>query len=82
MRRMAPDGESGTIPPDKPGVVMLFLLLPLGAILFIFTFSAEGAWARDFTAVNRLFIHYVPSWVLVIGVVIWSRFFGGSETQP
>ena len=57
-------------------IASLFLLIPLAAILFIFLWTEEGVWAESFTAVNRLFIHFAPCWMLLTGLVVWPRISG------
>ncbi len=52
----------------KTGIIAL--LLPLAAVVAIFLLSDQGRWASDYTAINRLFIHFMPLWVVVVTLLL------------
>lgn len=47
------------------GLALAFFALAAGAQVLIFFFTEQGAWADDWTAINRLPLHFVPALVLV-----------------
>ena len=55
-------------------VALSIIIWPLISIVTLFVFSDQGAWAKDFTAINRLFIHFIPAWLLS-GVVIFRAYY-------
>lgn len=55
-------------------IALSIIIWPLVAILSLFMFSDQGAWAQSYTAINRLFIHFMPAWLLAIGVIFHARF--------
>lgn len=50
-------------------IALSIIIWPLIAILALFVFSDQGAWAQSYTAINRLFIHFLPAWLLALGVI-------------
>ncbi len=49
----------------------LAIAAPVVAIFAIFLLTAQGAWAENYTAINRLFIHFVPLWVFIF-FTLWQ----------
>ncbi|MEM9760737.1 MAG: hypothetical protein AAF933_15965, partial [Pseudomonadota bacterium] len=50
---------------------LAFFAVAAAAQVMIFFFTEQGAWAEDWTAINRLPLHYVPSLVIVSVVMLW-----------
>jgi hypothetical protein len=57
----------------KNRIALSIIGWPLLAILLLFMFSDQGAWAKDFTAINRLFLHFLPAWILAVAVIFRSH---------
>lgn len=53
-------------------VLAAFLALTLGSLFFIFSFTDQGRWAEDATAINRLPLHFVPAFVYLFAVAAAS----------
>ena len=56
--------------PDLPTTTLLVTLLLL-AFFILFFFTAAGQWAKDFTSLNRIMLHFVPAilfWMLTVFV--------------
>jgi hypothetical protein len=60
-------------------IALSVIIWPLLSILSLFLFTDHGAWAKDFTAINRLFIHFIPAWLLSMGVIYYEQFSPSSE---
>jgi hypothetical protein len=56
----------------------LIIALPLLAIFSIFLFSAHGMWAENYTALNRLFLHFIPIWIFIL----FSIWLDATRDQP
>jgi hypothetical protein len=55
-----------------PRIAALAIFL-LGALLFhgvLFFFTPASAWAQDLTSLNRLLMHVVPVWVLLLALLL------------
>ncbi|MEO1081897.1 MAG: hypothetical protein AAFY29_20235 [Pseudomonadota bacterium] len=50
---------------------LAFFVVAAAAQVMIFFFTEQGAWAEDWTAINRLPLHYVPALVFVSLVILW-----------
>jgi len=51
-------------------VLALFFCVALGQIS-IFFFTEQGAWAEDWTAINRLPLHFLPAITVAVFVTFW-----------
>ncbi len=60
-------------------IALSIIIWPLVAILSLFIFSDQGAWAHTYTAINRLFIHFMPAWLLAMAVIFHARFAAGER---
>ncbi|MEL7044369.1 MAG: hypothetical protein AAGL66_05030 [Pseudomonadota bacterium] len=50
---------------------LAFFVVAAAAQVMIFFFTEQGAWAEDWTAINRLPLHFVPALVFVSLLMLW-----------
>ncbi len=62
--------------------ILLFLVLFVIGQAVIFTVTEQGAWAEDWTAINRLPMHFVPALVFCLVLVVQRLLQWREEPQP
>jgi hypothetical protein len=63
-------------------VVAGFILVFLATQVLIFVFSSHGEFAVRYTAINRLPLHFLPSILYSIGVVLHQKLQSSSSSTP
>lgn len=56
-----------------------FFLVFVGIQVVIFVFTAEGAWARDYTAINRMPLQMLPAVLFLVVVTLAPRLAGAFQ---
>jgi hypothetical protein len=59
-------------PAQRTGLVFLGIFVTTQ--LFIFGLTKQGLWAKDFTAINRLPLHFVPALLFAAFIILRARF--------
>ncbi len=67
-------------PAQRTGLVFLGIFVITQ--LFIFGLTKQGLWAKDFTAINRLPLHFVPALLFAAFIILRARFDQFAITKP
>jgi len=70
------------IPARVRHISWAFLLLFISSQLFIFGLTSQGEWALQYTAINRLPLHFLPGLLFVVGLALQGLWAVKPDSSP